>query len=217
MASFVTGRSLTACRPSRNASSFRPSPASISPRTQKSTSVIRLGADRFLLLCARGGKSRSRGRVVSFHLSNQTLRISSAKLNKPVSDSKGILSKPRQRGFRCNRVALQHGEPKAFIHDPICRCRVGRKSFFHCSTRCAGIGPFRYVNQSTKYLVMNVVWIDGKDAIQSIPRLFILVQTNVSNCRRVEDGDIARIQLHCALEVAHGVRPTALSSIDSSS
>ena len=67
---FFTGSSSTARRPSRNASSFRPRAASITPSTH-SGKVIRLSLDNFLLLRARSSKSQLRFVLVLCHACDQ--------------------------------------------------------------------------------------------------------------------------------------------------
>src|SRR5260370_20671760 len=80
-----------------------------------------------------------------------------------------------------------------------------------------GIGSLPYVGPSTSQPVANVVWFEGDETINSPSFLSIASHQVVSHCGTSEDLYVSRIQRGCPLEVAHGIVPTALTTVDESS
>src|SRR5437867_3975258 len=81
----------------------------------------------------------------------------------------------------------------------------------------SGIGSLLYVDSSTSQPVGNVVWFEGDETINSLSGLFVFAQQSIGHCGTSENFYVSRIQLGCPLEVAHGILPTALTTVDESS
>ena len=137
--------------------------------------VIRLCANRFLLLRTRDSKGDLRSGCISFHPSYRTLQVSSAKLHSTPACTKSILAQRtqcRQRVISGDSVALVQSEIKAQAR----RFSVICENLFENSVHRSGIGSLLYVDPSTYQPVANVVWFEGDDAIKHFSALFVLAQ-----------------------------------------
>src|SRR6266542_920912 len=76
------------------------------------------------------------------------------------------------------------------------------------------VGSFSEIDVSTSQAVFNVVWFEGNDAISHFSGFFILAHLRIGYYCTNENLYVSRIQLHCMLEVAHGIMPTALPAVD---
>ena len=103
--SLTLGTSSIARRPSFSASSFLPKPASISPRSDKQTHIIRVTADLFLLFCARPHKGSARRSFVSFQTSDYTYPKIAAKFRKAPLE-RILLGKHRRKALGGVPVAI---------------------------------------------------------------------------------------------------------------
>src|SRR5215475_14013175 len=77
-----------------------------------------------------------------------------------------------------------------------------------------GIGSLPQVDVSTSPAMNNFVWLEGNDAISHFSGFFPLAHLLIDYCGTNKNLDVSRIQLHCMLEVAHGIMPTVLTAVD---
>src|SRR5437588_12880358 len=78
----------------------------------------------------------------------------------------------------------------------------------------SGVGSFSEVDVSTCAAVSNVAWFEGNEVVSHFSGLFMLAHKLIGHYGTNENLDVSRIQLHCTLEVAHGIMPTALTAVD---
>ena len=93
-----------------------------------------------------------------------------------------------------------------------------REIFSRTACNGRGIGSLSIPRSERETAAENIVWFQSNEAIDN--------RSGLSYSRRkyrksprppMRYLDVSRIQLHCTLEVAHGIVPTALPSIDRSS
>src|SRR5207248_9529915 len=88
------------------------------------------------------------------------------------------------------------------------------KTQSHKRMHRSGVSSLPEVDTSASCPVVNVVWFDGNEPITNPFELFVIAQQLIGHRGTSEDLYVSRIQLHCTLEVAHGIMPTALTAID---
>src|SRR5437867_2988177 len=80
--------------------------------------------------------------------------------------------------------------------------------------RSTGVGSLIQLDISTSHPVIDLVWLKRNEAITNLSFFFIFAHQLISHGRTYKNLYVSRVQLHCALEVAHGIIPMVLTAID---